>query len=66
MKIIDSPISLEKLWQGCESGLTGMIKIVLDIENKILAADAEIHSGNCGAFGKSWVGCISPKRRMPA
>ena len=44
MKLIDSPISLKKLWQDCESGLTEMIKIVLDIENKILAADAEMHS----------------------
>jgi hypothetical protein len=44
MKIIDSPISLKKLWQECESGLTEIIKIVLDIENKIIAVDAEMHA----------------------
>lgn len=44
MKIITSPINLEQLWQECEAGFVDLIKIVVDIDREILAADAEMHA----------------------
>ena len=44
MKIIKAPIELQKLWQECETGFVDMIKIVVDIDREILAADAEMHA----------------------
>ena len=44
MKIINSPVKLEQLWQECETGFVDMIKIVVDVEREILAADAEMHA----------------------
>lgn len=44
MRIIKSPILLKELWNDCESGFTEMIKIVVDINLEIIAADAEMHA----------------------
>ena len=44
MKIIKSQVLLKELWNECESGLTEMIKIVVDVDLEIIAADAEMHA----------------------
>jgi hypothetical protein len=44
MRIIREPILLNKLWQESESGFTELIKIVVDIDQEIIAADAEMHA----------------------
>ena len=44
MKIINKTVSLKKLWDECESGMIDMIKIVVDIKQEIIAADAEMHA----------------------
>ena len=43
MKIITEPTSLEKLWLTREVGFDDMMKIVVDVEQEIVAVDAELH-----------------------
>ena len=44
MKIITEPISLEELWLSREIGFEDMMKMVVDVEQEILAVDAELHA----------------------
>ena len=44
MKLVENPFELKKLWQECETGFVDMIKIVVDVDREILAADAEMHA----------------------
>jgi len=44
MKLIKAPVELEKLWQESETGFTDLIKIVVDTDREIIAADAEMHA----------------------
>jgi hypothetical protein len=44
MKIIKEPASFKELWEKRETEFTEIIKIVVDIEKKILAIDAELHA----------------------
>ncbi|MCB0284785.1 MAG: hypothetical protein KDF60_19560 [Calditrichaeota bacterium] len=44
MKIIDKPTELNLIWQHRDSEFDGMLKIVVDIEQEILAIDAEMHA----------------------
>jgi len=44
MIIIISDIKLNQLVEDCQTGFSDMIKIVVDIEREILAADAELHA----------------------
>jgi hypothetical protein len=44
MIFIEEPITLEQLSQQVQSGFSDLIKIVVDIENEIIAADAELHA----------------------
>ncbi len=44
MKLVETPVELKKLWQECETGFVDLIKIVVDIDREILAADAEMHA----------------------
>jgi hypothetical protein len=44
MKIIEKPTKLDELWQSKETGFIELMKIVVDIEKRILAIDAEMHS----------------------
>ncbi|HNY07823.1 MAG TPA: DUF5674 family protein [Bacteroidales bacterium] len=44
MKLIDQPTSLLFLWENRETDLTEMMKIVVDVERKIVGLDAELHA----------------------
>lgn len=44
MKLIDQPTSLLFLWENKETDFTEMIKIVVDIERKIIGIDSELHA----------------------
>ena len=44
MIIIDKPISLKKILADRQTGFTDMIKIIVDVERGIIAADAELHA----------------------
>jgi hypothetical protein len=44
MIVIKEPITLADLARQVQTGFTDLIKIVLDIEKGILAADAELHA----------------------
>jgi len=44
MIVIDKPVSLKKILADRQTGFSDMIKIVVDIEREIIAADAELHA----------------------
>jgi len=44
MQIIQKPVNLELLWQQRQVEFKDMIKAVVDVEQGILAVDAELHS----------------------
>ena len=44
MIIIKEPITLDSLTNQVQTGFTDLIKIVVDVELDILAADAELHA----------------------
>jgi len=44
MKIIIEPTSLNELWLTREVGFEDMMKIVVDVEQEIIAVDAELHA----------------------
>jgi hypothetical protein len=44
MILIDQPIPLKELTQQVTSGFSDLIKIVVDTDKKIIAADAELHA----------------------
>jgi len=44
MKIITEPTSLSELWLAREVGFEDMMKMVVDVEQEILAVDAELHA----------------------
>ena len=44
MILIDQPITLKDLTQKVTSGFSDLIKIVVDTDKRIIAADAELHA----------------------
>lgn len=44
MKIVKDKIALKELRDMAESGFGDIVKVVVDIENEIMAVDAELHS----------------------
>lgn len=44
MKKIEQPTKLNQLWQSKETAFVELMKIVVDIEKRIIAIDAEMHS----------------------
>ena len=44
MKIITEPTSLNELWLAREVGFEDMMKMVIDVEQEIIGADAELHA----------------------
>ncbi|MBN1199308.1 MAG: hypothetical protein JXA23_08150 [Bacteroidales bacterium] len=44
MKMIDTPVSLESLWEQKVTAFDDMMKIVVDISREVLAIDAEMHA----------------------
>jgi hypothetical protein len=44
LKIIRTVVSLSDIWVTRESAFEDMIKIVVDVENEIIAMDAELHA----------------------
>ena len=44
MQIISQPTSLMQLWENKESDFVEMLKIVIDVDNEIVAIDAEMHA----------------------
>jgi len=44
MKIITEPTSLTELWLAREVGFEDMMKMVIDVEQEIIGADAELHA----------------------
>ncbi len=44
MKIIIEPSSLKELWNDREVKFEDMMKMVVDVEQEIVAADAELHA----------------------
>jgi hypothetical protein len=44
MKIITEPVSLQILWESREYDYIEMMKIVVDVEQGILAIDADMHA----------------------
>jgi hypothetical protein len=38
------PVSLSDVWSSREAAFENMMKIVVDVENEILAVDAELHA----------------------
>ncbi len=44
MRIITEPTSLEFLWDNKETAFTELMKIVVDVRQKVLAIDAEMHA----------------------
>lgn len=44
MKIITEPTALNELWLSREVEFEDMMKMVVDVEQEVLAADAELHA----------------------
>jgi hypothetical protein len=44
MKLIQAPESINALWDSRETAFEDILKIVVDVEKEILAADAELHA----------------------
>ena len=44
MKIIETTISLKEIWDTRETTFEEMLKIVVDIDQEIIAVDAEMHA----------------------
>ncbi|HNT29573.1 MAG TPA: DUF5674 family protein, partial [bacterium] len=44
MYIIREPASLKKIWEEREVDLGSMIKIVVDVNRRVLAIDAQLHA----------------------
>jgi hypothetical protein len=44
MKIINEPSVLQILWENRDVDFTELMKVVVDVERKILAIDAEMHA----------------------
>jgi hypothetical protein len=44
MKIIKKPVKLQILWEKRDVDFTELMKVVVDIEKRILAIDAEMYS----------------------
>ncbi len=44
MKIIRNPVSFADVWQEKKVDIGDLLKIVVDIERKIIAVDAELHA----------------------
>ncbi len=44
MKIITEPTSLKELWNDREVEFEDMMKMVVDVEQEIVATDAELHA----------------------
>ena len=44
MILIKSQIKLKQLVQDCQAGFSDMVKIVIDTQREIIAADAELHA----------------------
>ena len=44
MTVIRTPAALDALWSNRETRFEDMMKIVVDVENGVLAADAELHA----------------------
>lgn len=44
MQIIKEPTRLKDIWQGRETPFVELLKIVVDVDKKIIAADAEMHA----------------------
>lgn len=44
MRIITKPTSLKEIWENRETPFVELLKIVVDIENEILAVDSEMHA----------------------
>jgi hypothetical protein len=44
VKIILSPVSIVELWSSREAAFEDILKIVVDVEKNIFAADAELHA----------------------
>lgn len=67
MQIIKDQISLNTLWENRKTDFTEMMKIVVDVEKKILAIDAEMHADlenlllmNCSEQQNLWGANIYP------
>jgi hypothetical protein len=44
MKRIEVPVSLTEIWETRETAFEEMLKIVVDIDQEIIAVDAEMHA----------------------
>ncbi len=44
MQIISQPTSLQKIWENRTTDFVEVLKIVVDINKKIVAVDAEMHA----------------------
>ena len=44
MRIITEPTNLKEIWEKRDTPFVEMLKIVVDIENEILAVDSEMHA----------------------
>ncbi len=44
MKLITEPLSLEELWNNREVKFEDMMKMVVDVGQEIIGADAELHA----------------------
>jgi hypothetical protein len=44
MRIVDSPISLREVALMAEVGFGDLVKAVVDVERRVMAVDAELHS----------------------
>ena len=44
MEIVDKPIAMERLAQMAETGFGDLLKAVVDVEQGLMAVDADLHS----------------------
>ena len=44
MKIISEPSNMQILWENRDVDFTELMKVVVDVERKLLAIDAEMHA----------------------
>jgi len=44
MILIDSPVELSRILQDRVTGFSDMIKVVVDVQRGVIAADAELHA----------------------
>ena len=44
MRIITEPTNLNEIWEQRETPFVELLKIVVDIENEIIAVDSEMHA----------------------